>query len=70
MKEKIKQLIELGYSYRQLAKICDVHHSTLSNFCNGLTELTPIIKNRIKKGLIAHFYQIKNIIGDENENWD
>lgn len=70
MKEKIRQLINLGYSYRYLAKICDVHHTTLSNWCNNLTELTPTIKARIKKGLINHFHQIKLIIGDENENWD
>lgn len=70
MKEKILKLIELGYSYRYLARICDVHHTTLSNWCNGITELTPTIKNRIKKNLFAHISQINEIIGDENENWD
>lgn len=70
MKEKILKLIELGYSYRYLARICDVHHTTLSNWCNGTTELTPTIKNRIKKNLLSHISQINNIIGDENENWD
>ena len=71
MKDKILKLIELGYSYRYLAKICDVHHTTLSNWCNGLTELNPTIKNRIKKGLLFHFSQIKNIIGDDkDENWN
>ena len=70
MKEKIIQLINLGYSYRYLGQICDVHHTTLSNWCQGKTELTPTIKNRIKKGLLSHYSQIKQIIGDENENWD
>lgn len=70
MKEKILKLIELGYSYRYLARICDVHHTTLSNWCNGTTELTPTIKNRIKKNLLSHISQINEIIGDENENWD
>ena len=70
MKEKILKLIELGYSYRYLARICDVHHTTLSNWCNGTTELTPTIKNRIKKNLLSHISQINKIIGDENENWD
>ena len=71
MKEKILKLIELGYSYRYLARICDVHHTTLSNWCNGLTDLTPVIKSRIKKGLLTHVSQINKIIGDENdEKWD
>lgn len=70
MKEKILKLIELGYSYRYLARICDVHHTTLSKWCNGTTELTQTIKNRIKKNLLSHISQINEIIGDENENWD
>lgn len=70
MKEKILKLIEIGYSYRYLARICDVHHTTLSNWCNGTTELTLTIKNRIKKNLLSHISQINKIIGDENENWD
>jgi len=70
MKEKILKLIEIGYSYRYLARICDIHHTTLSNWCNGTTELTPTIKNRIKKNLLSHISQINKIIGDENENWD
>ena len=70
MKEKILQLINLGYSYRYLAKICDVHHTTLSNWCNDLTELTPTIKSRIKRGLLEHLQKISKIIGDENENWN
>ena len=70
MKEKILKLIEIGYSYRYLARICDVHHTTLSNWCNGTTELTPTIKNRIKKNLLSHISQINKIVGDENENWD
>ena len=70
MKEKILQLINLGYSYRYLAKICDVHHTTLSNWCNDITELTPTIKSRIKRGLLEHLQKISKIIGDENENWD
>lgn len=70
MKEKIIQLIQIGYSYRYLGKICDVHHTTLSNWCNGLTDLTPTIKARIKKGLLNHLSLLTNIIGDENENWN
>ena len=70
MKDKILQLIELGYSYRYLSRICDVHHTTLSNWCAGITELTPTIKNRIKKGLLSHIAQINKIIGDENEDWN
>ena len=71
MKEKILKLIEIGYSYRYLARICDVHHTTLSNWCNGITELTPTIKNRIKKNLLSHISQINKIIGDENdEKWN
>lgn len=71
MKEKILKLIEVGYTYRYLSRICDVHHTTLSNWCQGLTELTPVIKNRIKKGLLFHLSQISNIIGDENdEKWN
>ena len=70
MKEKILKLIDLGYSYRYLSRICDVHHTTLSNWCEGKTELTPTIKNRIKNGLLSHFSQIEEIIGDENENWN
>ena len=70
MKEKILKLIDLGYSYRYLARICDVHNTTLSNWCAGTTELTPTIKNRIKRGLLSHIAQINEIIGDENENWN
>lgn len=70
MKEKILQLISLGYSYRYLAQICDVHHTTLSKWCAGQTDLTPTIKARIKKGLLKHLSLLSNIIGDENENWD
>lgn len=70
MRKKFLKLIELGYSYRYLARICDVHHTTLSNWCNGTTELTPTIKNRIKKNLLSHVSQINEIIGDENEDWD
>lgn len=61
-KEKIKELIKIGYSYRMLEKICDVHHTTLSNWCNNITELTPRILSRIHLGLQDHKNKINDIL--------
>lgn len=61
-KEKILALLKLGYTYRWLGKICDVHHTTLSNWCNNNSELSPRIINRINKGLNEHLILLKQIL--------
>lgn len=61
-KEKIEKLLELGYTYRWLGTICDVHHTTLSNWCKNNTQLNDRLLRRIEQGLTNHLTTLKNIL--------
>ena len=61
-KEKILALLNLGYTYRMLSKICDVHHTTLSNWCAGVTDLTPRLLERIHNNLLTYKDKLDHIL--------
>lgn len=63
-KEQIKALLKLGYTYRMLADICDVHHTTLSNWCNRENNLSPRLLERIHNGLKEHKLKINDILNN------
>ena len=63
-KEQIKALLKLGYTYRMLANICDVHYTTLSNWCNSENDLSSRLLERIRSGLKEHKIKINDILSN------
>ena len=61
-KEKILHLLNLGYSYRGLGKICGVHHSSLANWCQKDIDLSPRLIQKIEDGLKEHLKILKQIL--------
>lgn len=47
-----------------LADICDVHHTTLSNWCNHENNLSPRLLERIRNGLKEHKLKINDILNN------
>lgn len=61
-KEKIQYLLDEGFSYTFLAKICNCHSSSISKWLNG----TAQISNRMEESIENH---IKSFLQKLNDMW-
>ena len=62
LKEKIQKLIDLGFTYGQLGKICECHSSSISSWMRG----TSNISKRLEESIESH---IKSFIQNLNNIW-
>lgn len=62
LKEKIQKLIDLGFTYGQLGKICECHSSSISSWMRGASN----ISKRLEESIESH---IKSFIQNLNNIW-
>jgi len=61
LKEKIKYLIDYGFSYGQLAKICNCHPTSISKWINGENKISTRMEESIEnhlKSFIENLYRV------------
>lgn len=63
LKEKIQLMINCGFTYSQISKICECHHSSISKWLNG----TIKISTRMEESIENH---IKSFLKDLNNIWE
>ena len=56
LKEKIQNMIKLGFTYGQLGKICKCHPSSISNWIRGVSN----ISNRMEETIENHINNFLN----------
>lgn len=62
LKEKIQKLVDLGFTYGQLGKICECHSSSISSWMRGASN----ISKRLEESIESH---IKSFIQNLNNIW-
>ena len=62
LKEKIQKLIDLGFTYGQLGKICECHSSSISSWMRGASN----ISKRMEESIESH---IKSFVQNLNNIW-
>lgn len=63
LKEKIQKLIELGFTYGQLGKICGCHSSSIASWMRGASN----ISNRLEENIDN---RLKSFIKTLEELWE
>ena len=63
LKNKIQQMIDLGFTYGQLGKICECHPSSISSWMRG----TSNISKRMEESIEIHLKTFTKIL---NQIWE
>ena len=58
LKDKIQKMIELGFTYGQLGKICECSPSSISSWMRGATN----ISKRMETSINNHIQSFTNIL--------
>ena len=61
LQEKIQKMIELGYSYNQLGKICECHSTSLSKWMRGEKNISARMEESIKSHIKSYIENLENI---------
>ncbi len=62
LKEKIQYMLQVGFTYGQLGRICDCHPSSISGWIRGTTN----ISKRMEESIESH---IHSFIQNLNNTW-
>ena len=62
LKDKIQKMIDLGFTYGQLGKICECHSSSISSWMRGVSN----ISKRMEESIEMH---MKSFLENLNEIW-
>lgn len=54
-------MIELGYSYNQLGKICECHPTSLSKWMRGEINISARMEESIKSHIKSYIENLENI---------
>lgn len=61
LKNKIQQMIDLGYTYGQLGKICNCAPSTIAGWMRGATKISSRMEESIENHINAFIEKIVEI---------
>lgn len=64
MKEKIQQLLNLGFTCNQLGKICGCHGTTISSWMRGASNLSKQMEESINNHIKSFIKQLEEIWSD------
>lgn len=64
MKEKIQKLIDLGFTYGQIGRICNCHGTTISSWMRGASNLSKQMEESINNHIKSFIKQLEEIWGD------
>ena len=61
LKNKIQQMIDLGYTYGQLGKICNCAPATIAGWMRGATKISSRMEESIENHINAFIEKIVEI---------
>lgn len=61
LKEKIQKLIDLGFTYGQLGKICECHSSSISSWMRGASNISKRLEDSIESHIKSFIQNLNNI---------
>lgn len=61
LKEKIQKLIDLGFTYGQLGKICECHSSSISSWMRGASNISKRLEESIESHIQSFIQNLNNI---------
>lgn len=67
LKNKIQEMIDLGFTYGQLGKICECHSSSISSWMRGTSNISKRMEESIKNHIQSFIKQLELVWSDNNE---
>lgn len=67
LKNKIQKMIDLGFTYGQLGKICECHSSSIASWMRGASNISKRMEESIENHLKSFTKQLDEIWSDSNE---
>lgn len=67
LKDKIQKMIDLGFTYGQLGKICECHSSSISSWMRGSSNISKRMEESLNNHLQLFAKQLEEIWSDSNE---
>ena len=61
LKDKINKMIEMGFTFGQLGKICNCHSSSISKWLNGTSQISPRMEESIENHMKSFLKDLNNI---------
>ena len=66
-KEKIQYLLDNGFTYNQIGKICECHGTSISKWINGVSNISKRMEDSINNHMKQFFQKIYLLWSDLNE---
>lgn len=67
LKDKIQKMIDLGFTYGQLGKICECHSSSIASWMRGTSNISKRMKESIENHLKSFTKQLDEVWSESNE---
>jgi DNA-binding transcriptional MerR regulator len=61
LKEKIQQMLNLGFTCGQIGKICECHGTTISSWLRGASNLSKRMEESIEQHISSFIQKIEEI---------
>ena len=66
LKDKIQKMIELGFTYGQLGKICECHSSSISSWMRGASNISKRMEESIENHIKSFIQELEKVWSDNN----
>lgn len=67
LKDKIQKMIDLGFTYGQLGKICECHSSSIASWMRGTSNISKRMEESIENHIESFIKALEEIWSDNNE---
>lgn len=64
IKEKIQYLLDNGFNYNQIGKICECHGTSISKWINGTANISKRMEESINNHMRIFFQNMYNLWSD------
>lgn len=66
LKDKIQKMIDLGFTYGQLGKICECHSSSISSWMRGVSNISKRMEESIENHIESFIKILEEVWSDNN----
>ena len=66
LKDKIQKMIDLGFTYGQLGKICECHSSSISSWMRGASNISKRMEESIENHIESFIKILEEVWSDNN----
>lgn len=61
LKDKIQKMIDLGFTYGQLGKICECHSSSISSWMRGVNNISKRMEESIENHIESFIKTLEEV---------